>query len=348
MPADLNYLLQARRNRYAQPAGGTRASRQEEDPRAAVEEEAFQAESKRLATAAKEQAAAAEESAKAYEKGRKDADKEAQRVRNNEMEAKARREKRPIYTDADGVIQSQYTDDEWEAQKQRKAKNDQLRTQYFKENRPWVEDAEGNMIPRQTDEEWQAQKAEKLAKEKAKQLDEQAKDYREQKGAALTTVDDQAAQVMRGLDLEGQDLTLQHKGKLDTVRKANAQIKLLEQEIEDGETEAGQILDGAAIAKRTAARQALLAERDKVQGETDAAEAKVRAHEVRKLEYSRANNEVQGWLQKEKHGLKTEMPPVVMGVKGTGGEKDGFVSGKGMKGQGNDGAGTGAGDQSQL
>ena len=79
-----------------------------------MEEEAFQAEQKRLAVAVKEQQAASEDAAKAYEKGRKDADKEALRARNNEMEAKARREKRPIYTDANGVIQSQYTDDKWE------------------------------------------------------------------------------------------------------------------------------------------------------------------------------------------------------------------------------------------
>jgi len=328
MPADLNYLLQARRNRYAQPAGGT-ARASSEDPRTAVEEEAFQAESKRLKEAAKEQAAAAEDAAKAYESGRKAAEKEALRARNNEMEAKARREKRPIYTDADGRIQSQYTDEEWEAKKKLKAKNDQLRTQYFKENRPWVEDAEGNMIARHTDEEWNTLKAEKAAKEKAKLLDEQAKAYREQKGQALTNVDDQAAQVMRGLDLEGQDLTLKHKAKLDTVKKANNQIKVLEKEIEDGETEGGQILNAAELAKRTAARQALVAERDRVQAETDDAEAKLRAHEVRKLEYSKANNEVQGWLQKQKHGLKTEMPPVVMGVKGGEAEKE--VPQKGAK-----------------
>jgi len=336
MPADLNYLLQARRNRYTQPTGGSRTA-SVEDPRAAIEEAAYRAESKRLALAAKEQEAAAEDAAKAYEKGQADAEKEAKRVRNNEMELQARREKRPIYTDADGLIQSQYSDEEWQAQKERKAKNDALRVKYFKEQRPWVEDAEGNMVPRHTDEQWQALQAEKVAKDKAEAFDAAAKDWREQKGAALTAVDDQTAQVMRGLDLEGQDLGLKHRFKLETVKKANAQIKMLEAEIENGETEAGQILDGAAIAKRTAARAALVAERDRVQAEADAADALVRAHEVRKLEYSRANNEVQGWLQREKRGLKTAMPPVVMGVRGAegAGTKGGFDFGKGMKEQGN-------------
>lgn len=321
MPADLNYLLQARRNRYANPAGGARTSG--EDPMKDVEEEAFQAESKRLAAQAKAQEAEDKANAKSYEKGRKDAEKEALRARNNEMEAKARREKRPIYTDADGRIQSQYTDEEWEAKKKLKAKNDQLRTQYFKENRPWVEDAEGNMIARHTDEEWNTLKAEKAAKEKAKLLDEQAKAYREQKGQALTNVDDQAAQVMRGLDLEGQDLTLKHKAKLDTVKKADSQIRKLNQEIEDGQLENEQPLNSTEVTKRREYRDKLIAERDKVQAETDEAEAKLRAHEVRKLEYSKANNEVQGWLQKQKHGLKTEMPPVVMGVRGAEGAKAG-------------------------
>ena len=96
MATDYDYLLQARRG-----SGGAAAKQ-------SAMNDAYEAEQKRI----REQVQIDKAQATVDEKVRKAAEKQDLHAYNNEVEAKYRREKRPNYTDADGVIRSQLTDDE--------------------------------------------------------------------------------------------------------------------------------------------------------------------------------------------------------------------------------------------
>ena len=176
------FLLAQARRRQAGVLLPKRADPYAEEMKRIAEEQ------KARAAAEKEAAKAAEEQAREAEKARQAAEKAALAAENNAKEAQYRREKRPMYVDANGRIQSQVTDEEWQKQRAQKAKNDELRTRYFQQNRPWMDDANGNISPRQTDEEWQAAQNEKAAKLEAAKVDKANEVLRKERKQEITGV----------------------------------------------------------------------------------------------------------------------------------------------------------------
>lgn len=89
---------------------------------AEIEQQAFEEESKRIAAEQEDKAKEAARVAKAAAKEAAAAAKAKQAAENNVKEAAWRRDRRPMYVDAGGVIQSHYTDEEWAAEKAKKGK----------------------------------------------------------------------------------------------------------------------------------------------------------------------------------------------------------------------------------
>ena len=179
MPLD-PALARLRRSLGQVPTSNPSSTRRVKTPME-IEQEAYDAEMKRLNQQAKAQAAEQEDAAKA-----------ATKAQNDAAEARYRAEGRAFYTNASGQILPSESDEAHAAKMQHKAANDAKASEYFQSNRPFRRDMQGNVVPRHTDEEWQAQKAAKQAALDAAKVDKENKAFREQRKTEVT-------QVQRGM-----------------------------------------------------------------------------------------------------------------------------------------------------
>jgi hypothetical protein len=258
-------------------------------------------------------AKAAEEQAKAQQAEQEAAAKAAQRELNNSREEQYRRQKRPMYTDADGVIQSQVSDDEWTAQQQQSAKNDTLRTQYFKQQRPWVQDSKGNIVPRHSDEEWQALNAEKAAKLEAAKVDAANKSLREKRKTELTAQGRIYDSNTDSIDLHTQELELEHRNAAAQAKKRADFIKQTQDQIENDPD-----LTAERQARMEQAIQQAQRELEEWQPKADALDAQVREQQAAQLAFRKAQKPLEEDLQEQEDALPTLTAPTggaSMGIK---------------------------------
>lgn len=302
------------RTEYQDPAQAMRARRA--DDRRDIEEaraEAYKAEQRRLQDQQRQEeaaarAAVAESKARAKESEAKY--KSDQRARNNELEREYRRDKRPMYTDADGNIQSHWTDEEWSKEKERAQRNESLREQAWMEQRPVLKTPEGNYVARHTDEEWEKIKADKAAAETAKEQKAADRDLREERKMEITQVQRGMSNAKDAIALRTQEVELQAQEAAAQAAKRRKFIRDTTKELEDRLD-----LTEDRRARMQSALDQAQAELEDWQGKADTLASEVRSQKAGQAAFQRAQQPVAAAVQGAEDALPgLHAPQLAMGV----------------------------------